>query len=83
MEVIFVSRDFIEKDMTIYEFPHMDFLSGKKNISINKYAGKSLPCLVVVNRSSGGILFGGHIATVINKLEDIVDVSDEHVDQEK
>ena len=57
MEIIFVNRDFNEKDMAVYSFPHLDYMQSKKNISANKYAGRTLPCLVVVSRS-GGIMFG-------------------------
>ena len=83
MEVIFVSRDFNEKEMATFKFPHMDFMEGKKNISINKYAGRSLPCLVVIDRNSENIVFGGHVATVVSKLEKLIDVDDEEADEEE
>ncbi|MCH2208224.1 MAG: hypothetical protein MK132_20450 [Lentisphaerales bacterium] len=82
MEVIFMNREVNEKDMATYKFPHMDFFEAKKNISANKFAGRSLPCLVVVLRQSEGIVFGGHIATVVDKLEKLIDFDDEVATEE-
>lgn len=81
MEIIFMNREANEKDMATYKFPHMDFLEAKKNMSANKYAGRSLPCLVVVNQKSENILWGGHIVTVGDKLEKLIDFNDEEADE--
>ena len=77
MQIIGISRDQNEKNLQLFNFPHMDFIEGKNNLSINKYAGRSLPCLVVVNQQGNNIVFAGHIATVVDKLEKLVDISEE------